>query len=136
MKVKIKKILADVKLPHRAHYNDAGADVYSPANFTINPGKVVKIDLGWSIEIPDTYMGLLMPRSGLASKGIVTYYTPIDSGYRGPVTAMLYNSTNEPFTIAAGERICQLVITPVLIADFVEDFGQERGVGGFASTGK
>ena len=136
MKVKLTRFNQDVPAPKRAHYNDAGADVYAPHSMVLAPGQVAKVNLGWTIEVPDTYMGLLMPRSGLAAKGIVTYYTPIDSGYRGPVHAMLYNSTLEPFSIAAGERICQLVIVPVLTPEFVEDLGQERGTGGFASTGK
>lgn len=122
-------------IPKRAHYDDAGADVYSPINVDVPAGATIKINLEWSIEIPYGFTGFLMPRSGLASKGIVAVYTPIDAGYRGPVYAMIHNQSNETYTIKVMERICQLVIVPVVAADFVDANESTRGIGGFGSTG-
>ena len=128
--------LTDQALPTRKFHNDAGADIYVPDKHVIAPGEIKTIPLGLVLHIPDTYMGLLMPRSSLVKKGITVHYTPIDSGYRGEVMAMVHNMSNEPFTIEPGDRVCQLVIVPVLLADFDDCIGDARGTGGFGSTGK
>ena len=133
--MKIKINLNGGFLPRRSHYDDAGADCYSRENTTIEPGQTVKLDLGWSIEIPYGFTGFLMPRSSLASKGIVAIYTPIDSGYRGNVWAMLHNQSDQPYTVCVLERICQLVIVPIVPAEFVYELEGTRGNGGFGSTG-
>lgn len=123
------------KLPLRAHENDAGSDVYSTKNLTIWPHTTVKIPLGFGLEIPDGYMACVYPRSGLSAKGIVCELPPIDSGYRGEIHAIVSNLTSEVVHIAAGDRVGQLVVTPVIIADFVTEKGEERGTGAFGSTG-
>lgn len=129
-------------LPKRAHYNDAGADVYACPHFTGEPHKIriranssVKIPLGFGLEIPDGYMGLVFPRSGLSSQGITCELPPIDSGYRGEIHAIVTNHTTVDFWIKKGERIGQLVILPVVLADFVTELGEERATGAFGSTG-
>ena len=135
MKIKITKLNENAILPVRKNYNDAGADVAVMKDFDIWRHEIAKIPLGWSIEIPDGFTGLLMPRSSLASDGVIAQFTPIDSGYRGEVYAMLHNTTEEFRIFKAGDRICQLVIVPVVLADFVEDLENTRGIGGFGSTG-
>lgn len=122
-------------LPLRAHDNDAGADVFSPWQRTIYPGQVLKIPLGFGVEIPDGYVGYIFPRSSLSAKGIVCQLPPIDSGYRGEIHAVVSNVGNDGYDIKEGDRIGQLVILPVVIADFVTA-KDERGCGAFGSSGK
>lgn len=124
------------KLPNRKHYNDAGADIYATRDVLIYPHTTEKIPLGLGIELPDGFAGFIFPRSGLSSKGIVCELPPIDSGYRGEIHAIVSNVSNEPYVVKTGDRIGQLVITPVVIADFVTETLEERGTGAFASTGK
>lgn len=124
-----------VEAPFAKHYNDAGSDVRSTRDYTVSPQSVKKIPLGFGVEIPDGMMGLIFPRSGLNSKGITIYYSPIDSGYRGEVSAIVYNSTLEFINIEKGDRIGQLVVVPFIQTDFVWETGEERGEGGFGSTG-
>ena len=133
MKIKLIDFgIKDSPKPYRPHGNDAGADVYMPYDCTIEPGQIEKIPLGFGIEVPDGYAGYVFPRTSMAVKGLVCELPPIDSGYRGEIHAILSSQTH---TISKGSRIGQLVITPVIIADFVTDLGAERGTGGFGSTG-
>ena len=120
----------------RPHENDAGANVYTPFDCTLNPGDIIKIPLGFGIEIPDGFAWYVFPRSSLAVKGLVCELPPIDSGYRGEIHAIISNVSSVRQTIKKDTRIGQLVITPVVIADFVLDFGEERGTGAFGSTGE
>ena len=128
------------KLPYRAHENDAGADVHvcyhDKEIWEIGPHMTEKIPLGVGLILPDGYMACVYPRSGLASKGIVCEIPPIDSGYRGEIHAIVHNGTDKPYLIKNGDRIGQLVITPVIIADFITEDIAERGDNGFGSTGK
>ena len=136
MRMKIQLIDFGGRSPERAHANDAGADVFCPFSFTIKPGEIRKIPLGFGLKIPDGYAGYIFPRSGLSSKGIVCELPPIDSGYRGEVHAIISNVGNMEYKIKAGERIGQLVIMPVLIPDFTFENWEERGTGAFGSTGR
>lgn len=127
------------KLPMRAHANDAGADVHvcfhDCKNVIIGPHVTVKVPLGLGLVLPDGYMACVYPRSGLASKGIVCELPPIDSGYRGEIHAIVSNLSDKPYEICNGDRIGQLVITPVVVADFITEDIKERGTGAFGSTG-
>lgn len=122
-------------LPKRAHANDAGADVHSIVRRVIRPHTTERIPLGFGLELPDGYMACVYPRSGLSAKGIVCELPPIDSGYRGEVHAIVSNLSDEDFPVEFGDRLGQLVITPVVIADFVTETGKERGTDAFGSTG-
>lgn len=128
------------KLPFRAHYNDAGADIYAcfhnnVKRIAIWPHDTAKIPLGLGLCIPDGYAGYVFPRSGLSSKGITCEIPPVDSGYRGEIHAIVHNGTNEKIFINNGDRIGQLVITPIVVADFVTETGDERGSDGYGSSG-
>lgn len=127
------------KLPFRAHENDAGADVHVCIHgfdqIILQPHSTTKIPLGIGLVLPDGFAAYVFPRSGLASKGIVCELPPIDSGYRGEIHAIVSNLTDKAVTINNGERIGQLVITPVVLADFVTETGEQRGTGAFGSTG-
>lgn len=127
------------KLPFRAHENDAGADVHAylhgDPDMVIMPHETVKIPLGMGLILPDGYAAYVFPRSGLSSKGIVCELPPIDSGYRGEIHAIVTNCSNVEFLVKNGDRIGQLVIMPVVVADFTTEDIKERGTGAFGSTG-
>lgn len=122
--------------PMRAHENDAGADVYLQEDVVLRAHEPARIPLGFGIEVPDGYAGYIFPRSGLASKGVICELPPIDSGYRGEIHAIVNTHSSRAVTLKAGDRIGQLVIMPVVIADFIDYDIKERGTGAFASTGK
>ena len=122
--------------PLRAHGNDAGADVYANEWYTVLPHETIKIPLGFGIELPDGFAGFVCPRSSMAAKGLVCEIPPVDSGYRGEIHAILTNTTGQTQWISKGERVGQLVIVPVVVADFVTELGEGRGTGAFGSTGK
>ncbi len=137
MKIKLIDFgVAENHRPYRLHDNDAGADVYMPYDCIVKPGEIAKIPLGFGVEVPDGYAGFVFPRSSMAVKGLVCELPPIDSGYRGEIHAIISNVSNKAQTICKDARIGQLVITPVVIADFVLDYGDRRGMGGFGSTGE
>lgn len=126
-------------VPTRAHYNDAGGDVYASETVAIRPGQTEKIRTGIGIKIPDGYTALLLPRSGLSSKGIIGAVGTIDSGYSGMICATLSNASGAKYIIKKNDRIGQLVIIPIAICEFVteeamKEFGR-RGGKGFGSTG-
>lgn len=128
------------KLPFRAHENDAGADIHAcfhnnVKKIAIWPHETVKVPLGLGLCLPDGYAAFVFPRSGLSSKGITCELPPIDSGYRGEIHAIVHNGTNEKIFINNGDRVGQLVIVPIVVADFVTESGPKRGSGAFGSTG-
>lgn len=128
------------KLPFRAHENDAGADIHAcfhnnVKKIAIWPHETAKVPLGLGLCLPDGYAAFVFPRSGLSSKGITCELPPIDSGYRGEIHAIVHNGTNEKIFINNGDRVGQLAIVPIVVADFVTESGPERGSGAFGSTG-
>lgn len=125
--------------PNRAHYNDAGADVYAHfkngIGVLLHPHQTIKMPLGFGLEIPNGFAGFVFPRSGLSSEGIVCELPPIDSGYRGEIHAIVTNCSEKSVHISEGARIGQLVILPIIIAEFVSEINDNRGDHGFGSTG-
>lgn len=134
--MKIKLIDYGGQLPQRAYANDVGADVHSRETVTVWPGQTVKVPLGIGIELPVGYGGFIFPRSGLSARGIGCELPPIDPGYTGEIHAIVHNISTEPYQIQQAERIGQLVIIPIAIADFVTEAAPTRGSAGFGSTGK
>lgn len=134
MKVKVIKF-DNYKGPRREHYNDSGADVFAAENCYIVPHGVLAVKTGVGLVLPDGYDAVIHCKSGLSKKGIWSANAPIDSGYRGEIHAILYNTTDVPVEIESGTKVGQLVIRPVIYADFVEDLGEEREAGAFGSTG-
>ncbi|MBR4825973.1 MAG: dUTP diphosphatase [Spirochaetaceae bacterium] len=144
-KVEIECIVQDgAKLPVYQTSGSAGADVcaFLKEDFVLEPMQRAAIPTGLSFAIPAGYEMQVRPRSGLALKnGITCLNTPgtIDSDYRGEVRVILINLGSVPFTIKNGERIAQLVVKPVVCADFAQVSVLDktaRGAGGFGSTGK
>ncbi len=135
-------VAQDGFLPSYAQPGDAGADLRSRVAAVVPARGRVLVPTGVSIALPDGYVGLVHPRSGLAHKhGITVLNTPgtIDAGYRGEIAVNLYNSTDDDFNVEIGDRIAQLVIQQVERAAFiqVEKLPEsDRGEGGHGSTGK
>lgn len=138
------RILSDAAiLPSRAHEGDAGLDLHAAEPAHIGPGERWQVATGVAVEIPPGHAGLVLPRSGIARRhGISLVNAPglIDAGYRGELKVLLLNNDPaEVFRIEPGDRIAQLVITPVVIAEpvAVETLSEtERGEGGFGSSGR
>lgn len=91
--------------PFRPHENDAGADVYMPYDYTLKPGEIVRIPLGFGLMIPDGFAGYVFPRSSMAAKGLVCELPPIDSGYRGEIHAIISNVSSESQILRKDTRI-------------------------------
>lgn len=142
MDLPFKRLDARAQLPERAHGGDAGLDLRSVADVEVGPGERAMVPTGVTVAIPDGYAGLVLPRSGLASRhGLTMANAPglIDAGYRGEVICAVVNLDREQAVkIKRGDRIAQLVIVavpevrPVLVEDLPPS---SRGDGGFGSTG-
>jgi len=141
MKIDVMKTFSNAHLPTYARDGDAGADLYSLHAVNILPGEYKLVSTGIAMAIPQGYVGLIHPRSGLAAKhGITVLNAPgtIDAGYRGEIKVLLINHSNEVYFIARAERIAQLVIQKVENVFFepVDELPESnRGQGGFGSTG-
>lgn len=143
MIVQFKRLSADARAPERANEHDAGWDLRAAEAATIAPGARASVGTAIAVAIPGGHAGLVLPRSGLAARhGIALVNAPglIDAGYRGELMVALLNTDRaEPFAIAIGDRIAQLVIVavpevqPVLASELS---GSVRGEGGFGSTGR
>jgi dUTP pyrophosphatase len=143
VELRVAKLKPEATLPTRAHEGDAGLDLYACEAAHIGPGERWSVGTGIALAIPPDHAGLVLPRSGLAKKhGIALVNSPglIDSGYRGEVRVLLLNTDPaETFRVAPGDRIAQLVLTPIaspapLEVEELDD--SARGGGGFGSSGK
>ena len=144
VKVLIKKLSKDIDIPHYTTAGASGIDLMADINeeLVINPGEKHLISTGIAIAIPYGYEMQIRPRSGLATKnGITVLNAPgtIDADYRGEIKVILINLGDKPFTINKNDRIAQMVVCPVTLAEVceVDKLDEtERGKGGFGSTGK
>lgn len=141
MTLKFKRIHPEATLPAYAHEGDAGMDVRSVEELEILPGARALVHTGLVMMLPPGWEAQVRPRSGLALKhGVTVLNTPgtIDAGYRGEVGVILANFGSEPFCVAKGDKVAQIVVAPVARAGIVEAAevdDTERGAGGFGSTG-
>lgn len=129
-------------VPAYAHPGDAGADLVSAEALTLRPGQRALVGTGVRIALPEGFVAFVVPRSGLATKhGITIVNSPgtVDAGYRGEIKVTLLNTdADQPYEIAVGDRIAQLIVMPVSRAQFIpvtELPDSVRGDGGFGSTG-
>ena len=143
MQLRVSQLGEEAVLPTRAHDGDAGLDLYACEAAHIGPGERWSVGTGVAVEIPEGHAGLVLPRSGLARKhGISLVNSPglIDAGYRGEVRVLLLNTDPaETFRVEPGDRIAQLVVSPVVLAEPVEVetlTETARGTGGFGSSGR
>lgn len=126
--------------PYKKHKTDAGYDLKSSVSCTLHYREVLKISTGIRVEIPEGYVGILVPRSSLGTKGLKLQNTigVIDSDYRGDVIVVITNTEEAPIIINKFDRIVQLLVVPVYLEDleFVDTLTDTpRGEGGFGSTG-
>ena len=143
MKIKVKKLNEKAVLPTYGSEFAAGADLYActEEEVTIAPHATVMVPTGLALELPVGYGGFIYARSGLASKRNLAPANKVgvvDCDYRGEVKVALHNHGETPQTVAAGERIAQLVVAPYVTAEFEEAdelSDTVRGAGGFGSTG-
>jgi dUTP pyrophosphatase len=140
IEVKIKKLYPDSKMPSYAHPGDVGLDMYSREDYELKAGERKNFFVGFALEFPHGYAGIVKDKSSLPKNGgIHTMGGVYDAGYRGEYNVQLINLGSEPYKIKTGDKIAQVVIMPVIIADLkevAELSESERGEGRFGSTGK
>jgi len=140
MKIKIKKIKNESTLPSYAHPGDVGMDLFSQEDYVLQPGERKIFDLGFAMEFDDDYAAIVKDKSSLPKNGgIHTMGGVYDAGYRGEYNVQLINLGQEPYKIEKGNKIAQLVIFPVVIAELEETSelsDSSRGAGRFGSTGR
>ena len=139
--LRVRRLDPDVPLPRYANPGDAGLDLHAAEELTIAPGERTAVSTGLQVAVPDGWVGLVHPRSGLALRhGLTVVNAPgtIDAGYRGELKVLLVNLGEETVEVARGDRVAQLLLQPVGHAEIVEVDALDvtkRGTGGFGSTG-
>jgi len=140
MKIKIKKLHPDAKIPQYAHEGDAGMDLFTVEPFELEPGERKSVPLGLAVEIPKGYVGLIWDKSGLSHKyGLKSFGGVVDSGYRGEIHAGVMNLSDKYFSFEKGHKIAQLLIQKVEYVEYEEAAelsDTPRGEGRFGSSGK
>ena len=137
--LKIKRLDKDVKMPGYAHPGDVGLDLYSLEQVTINPGEHHRFYNGFALEFPAGYAGIIKDKGSISKAGLHTMGGVFDAGFRGEYNVHLVNLGDKPYTFEKGDKVAQLVIFPVEIAQIeeVEELSDSaRGTGQFGSTGK
>ena len=128
--------------PAKAHHDDAAYDLRSREDVELKPGQATLVPTGLFLELPIGYEAQVRPRSGLAIKHSLTLLNSpgtIDAGYRGEVSAIMFNAGKEPFHVKKGDRIAQMVIAKLPEVEMIKVEAlslSERGAGGFGSTGR
>lgn len=142
LQVQLKMLDPELEAPSYAHPGDAGADLRAREDVVLLPGERKLVPTGVAIALPDGFVALIHPRSGLATKhGLTIVNAPgtVDAGYRGEISVTLLNTdSSQPIELRRGDRIAQMVIQRVEYAQFIpvsELSGSVRGTGGFGSTG-
>lgn len=141
MKIRIKKLLPDAKMPERQHKTDAGFDLTAISIERIGLFKY-RYGTGLAMEIPTGYEGEIRPRSSIFKTGMILSNSPgtIDAGYRGEIMAVFYALPFLSKPYKTGERIAQILIKPVPMVEFTETTGElsksSRGQNGYGSTGR
>lgn len=139
MQLKVKKIHEDAKLPSYAHPGDVGMDLYAMETVIIKPGEHARIWHGFALEFPEGYAAIVKDKGSISKALLHTMGGVFDAGYRGEYNTHLVNLGTEPYIIEKGDKVSQLIIYPVVIADLeeVDELSlSSRGEGRFGSTGK
>jgi dUTP pyrophosphatase len=143
VELRFAKLVPEARAPSRAHEGDAGLDLHAAEGVRLGPGERASVGTGIAVAVPEGQAGLVLPRSGLAAKhGIALVNAPglIDPGYRGEVRVLLLNTDpSDPFEIAPGDRIAQLLLVPFAAVEAVEATELDetpRGLAGFGSSGR
>lgn len=133
------KLHREATLPTRAHPDDAGLDLYSLEETTLEPGRGVHVKTGIAVELPPGTVGLIADRSSMARRGLKTAGGVIDAGYRGEIGVLLWNVSPDTHVVKRGDRIAQLLVVGVhtpAVREVVTLNRTPRGEGGFGSTGR
>jgi dUTP pyrophosphatase len=139
MKLKIKRLKPEATLPRYALPGDVGLDMFSMETVTIPPGGHYRLWHGFALEFPTGYAALVKDKSSISKAGLHTMGGVFDAGYRGEYNTHLVNLSDKPYTIETGDKVSQLIIFPVAIAEIEETdtlSESSRGEAGFGSTGK
>ena len=142
MKIKVQRLRDDVPLPAYQTAGSLGMDLHAAIDepVVLRVSKTARVPTGIAVELPPNLAALVVPRSGLASRGIIVLNSPglVDTDYRGEVCVLLANVIGPPVTIEPGDRIAQLLFVDVERVEWqvVEELSEtDRGAGGFGSTG-
>ena len=139
MKIKVKKLKEDAKLPTYHHPGDVGMDLYSMETITIPPMGHYRFWHGFAMEFPEGYAAIVKDKSSISKAGLHQMGGVFDAGYRGEYNTHLVNLGSEPYTVEVGDKVAQLIIYPIVIAELEENdtlSESARGEGMFGSTGK
>lgn len=125
-------------MPVRQHESDACFDVVAAETVTVEAGKVARIPLGFAMQLSTGWEAQIRGRSGMNTKGLLSLFGTVDSGYRGEVAAVVYNASDAPWTAEKGMRVAQMAVRPVpevrlVVVDKLAE--SDRGERGFGSTG-
>ena len=133
------KLFNNIQLPKKSHLPDSGLDCFMPESFSLKPLETKTVGLGFGIQVPEGFAGMLVPRSSIAEKGLIVQTSIIDPDYTGEIHLIITNCSNEMIKIEENQRVCSLVIYNVLNVrlDTVFEFEKtERGNKGLGSSGK
>jgi dUTP pyrophosphatase len=137
--IKIKRLKPEAKIPSYAHPGDVGLDLYSLEDVTIKPGEHYRFYHGFALEFPAGFGALVKDKGSISKAGLHTMGGVFDAGYRGEYNSHLVNLSDKPYHFEKGDKVAQLIITPVEIAALEEASelsDSSRGTGAFGSTGK
>ena len=139
MKLAVKRIHPEAKLPVRGHPGDAGLDLFAVEDGLLAPGEIRPISTGIQIAVPAGHVGLIWDKSGISLQGVHRLAGVVDAGYRGEVRVVLANLGRESFEIRKGMKIAQMLVQSVAAPEVVETDeldATSRGEDGFGSTGR
>ncbi|MDW7759937.1 MAG: dUTP diphosphatase [Acidobacteriota bacterium] len=139
MKLAVKRIHPDAKLPVRGHPGDAGLDLFAVEDGLLAPGEIRPISTGIQVAVPAGHVGLIWDKSGISLQGVHRLAGVVDAGYRGEVRVVLANLGRESFEIRKGMKIAQMLVQAVAAPEVVEMDELDvtsRGEDGFGSTGR
>jgi len=137
--MKIKRFRSTTIMPKKSHLPDSGLDIFIPTDFELESLETKTIGLELAVAIPEGFAGMLVPRSSIAQTGLIIQTSVIDPDYIGEIHLIITNCSKEKQCIKQGQRLCSLIIYPVLNAYIEEVVGLEsttRGIHGLGSTGK
>ena len=139
MKIKIKKLKAEMKMLRYHHPGDVGMDLFALEDAVIPPGGHQRFDHGFALEFPIGFAGIIKDKGSLAKEGLHTLGGVFDAGFRGEYNTNLVNLSDQAYTVEKGDKVSQLVIYPVEIVELeeTEELSESaRGMGKWGSTGK
>ncbi len=139
MKIKIKKLYSETKMPSYAHPGDVGLDMYAMEDVVIPPGGHHRFMSGFALEFPSGYAALVKDKGSISKAGLHTMGGTFDAGFRGEYNVHLVNLGDQPYAVEKGDKVAQLLIMPVEIVELeeVDELSDSsRGMGQFGSTGR